>query len=153
MSFDRGLFEAKGERSERVRAQIELEHESGLDPEMQSALRNFRRSVHAWSDASNLRTRSVAVATQRPVLRVAAAWTLAGLLIAGGVGGGFLVKQHRQEQVRLAAEHDAELRRQLREERTREAEQELAQVDRDISRQVPDALEPLARLMTEDESQ
>ena len=152
MSFDRGLFKTEGERGKRVRPEIEVA-EAGLDPEMQSALRNFRRSVHAWSDASNLRPRSVAVATKRGVLRVAAAWTLGGLLIAGGVEGGFLEKQHRQERLRLAAARDAELQRQSREERTREAEQELAQVDRDISRQVPDALEPLARLMTADESQ
>lgn len=73
--------------------------------------------------------------------------------MGGGVGGGFLEYQHRQEQARIAAAREAQHQRQLQEERARQAEEELAQVDRDISRQVPDALEPLARLMTTDESQ
>jgi hypothetical protein len=54
---------------------------------------------------------------------------------------------------RIAAMRAAEQQRQLAEQRAREAEEELARVDSDIARQVPNAMEPLAQLMTEDESQ
>lgn len=67
--------------------------------------------------------------------------------------GGFFSYQHHQEQARIAAAREAEHQRQLVEERAREAEEELARVDRDVSREVPNALEPLAQLMTEDDSQ
>jgi hypothetical protein len=153
MSFDRWFSKLKGERDRTVRPGIELGSETGLDPAIQSALLNFRRSVHAWSDATNQRPRTVEVAPRRRVLRAAAAWTVGSLLIAGAAGGGFLEEQHRQEQARVAAAREAERQRQVQEERTRQAEQELALVDRDVSREVPDALEPLARLMTVDDSQ
>jgi hypothetical protein len=34
-----------------------------------------------------------------------------------------------------------------------EAEKELAKIDSDVAREVPNAMEPLAQLMTEDQSQ
>ena len=49
-------------------------------------------------------------------------------------------------------EQGAELLAALK-QRAREAEAELAKVDNDVSREVPNALEPLAQLMTLDDSQ
>jgi hypothetical protein len=120
---------------------------------MEQALRDFRTSVHAWTDAVYLRPRLVEVAPRRMAWRTAAVWALGSVLVAGGVGGGLLEHQHRQEQARIAAAREAEHQRQLQEERAREAEQELAQVDSDVSRQVPNALEPLAQLMTSNQGQ
>ena len=85
--------------------------------------------------------------------RKAASWALGSVLVAGGVGGGLLEYQHRQELARIAAAREAQHQRQIQEERAREAEQLLAQVDRDVSQQVPDALEPLAQLMASNEGQ
>jgi len=123
------------------------------DPEMERALRDFRLSVHAWSDAVYQRPRQVEVAPRRTAWRKAASWALGSVLVAGGVGGGLLEYQHRQELARIAAAREAQHQRQIQEERAREAEQLLAQVDRDVSQQVPDALQPLAQLMTPNDGQ
>jgi len=77
---------------------------------------------------------------------------LGSVLAFGVAGGGILEYQHRQEMTRVAAAREAQHQRQLAEEHAREAEQQLARVDGDVARQVPDAMEPLAQLMAEDES-
>jgi len=120
------------------------------DPRMEQVLRDFRSSVHAWSDAVYQRPRLVEVAHRRMAWRKAAVWTLGSVLVAGGVGGGRLENQHRKEQARIAAAREAEHQRQIKEQ---QAEEELATVDTDVSREVPDAMEPLAQLMTSDETQ
>jgi 2-polyprenyl-3-methyl-5-hydroxy-6-metoxy-1,4-benzoquinol methylase len=119
------------------------------DPQMEQVLRDFRSSVHAWSDAVYQRPRLIEVAHRRMAWRKAAVWTLGSVLVVGGAGGGLLEHQHRKEQARIAAAREAEQQIQIKE---REAEEELARVDADVSREVPDAMEPLAQLMTPDET-
>jgi hypothetical protein len=153
MSFKRGLVEDEGERHQGVGLGAGMGLEAGSDPEMGDALRHFRQSVHAWSETVYQRARVAERAPRRNAWGRAAAWTLGCVLVAGGAGGGWLEYRHHQEQTRIAVAREARHQRQLQEERAREAEQELAQVDRDISRDVPDALQPLARLMITDESQ
>jgi hypothetical protein len=119
------------------------------DPQMEQVLRDFRSSVHAWSDAVYQRPRRVEVAHWRIAWRKAAVWTLGSVMVAGA-GGGLLENQHRKEQARIAAAREAEHQRQLKE---REAEEELARVDTDVSREIPNAMEPLAQLMAPDETQ
>ena len=84
---------------------------------------------------------------------MAAAWALGGALVAGGAWGGLLEHKYRQEQDRLGRLRQKELDRRVQEQKAREAEQELAQVDNDVSREVPDALEPLVPSMTADDGQ
>lgn len=123
------------------------------EPVLDRALRDFRNSVRAWSDASYNRPRIMhEAAPRRAAWRKAAAWSLASVLTFGVAGGGLLEYQHRQEMTRVAAAREAQRQRQLAEERAREAEQQLARVDSDVARQVPNAMEPLAQLMAEDES-
>jgi hypothetical protein len=123
------------------------------DPMLDRALRDFRSSVHAWSEAAYNRPRIMhEAAPQRAAWRKAAAWSLGSMLVVGVAGGGAFEYQHRQEMARIAAAREVQHQRQLAEEHFREAEQELARVDSDVARQVPDALEPLAQLMAEDES-
>ena len=155
MSFDDRFLSDSGEESGReARSAGLVQHDSSLaDPELEQALRNFRSSVHTWSDAVYQRPRLVEVAPRRKAWRWAAAWVLGSVLVAGGVGRGLLEYQHQQEQARIAASREAEHQRQLQEEKARQAEEELARVDSDVSREVPDALEPLAQLMTTDDSQ
>jgi hypothetical protein len=154
MSFaDR--FRKHGGEAERGRAETDGVDIQGLelDPDMDQALRDFRSSVHAWSDAVYRQPGRVEVAPRRTVWRMAAAWALGSVLVAGGAWGGILEHQHRQEQDRLARLRQQELDRRLQEQRAREAEHELALVDNDVSREVPDALEPLVPSMTADEAQ
>ena len=124
------------------------------DSELEGVLRDFRLSVHAWSDRVYHRPRLLAdTAPRRTSWRKAAAWSLGCVLTAGVVGGGLLEHRHREELARIAAAHEAQHQRQLAEERARQAADELAKVDSDVAREVPNAMEPLAQLMAEDESQ
>ncbi len=152
MSFNEQFSKDGGEREARVAPHAGLAGELN-NPEMERVLADFRASVHAWSDAVYQRPRLVELAPRRMVWRRAAAWALGSVLVVAGAGGGLLEHQHRQQQARMAAAREADRQRQLQEQRAREAEQELALVDRDVSQEVPDAMEPLARLMTSDESQ
>ena len=123
------------------------------DPEMERVLRDFRLSVHAWSEGMYQSPRLVEVPPRRIAWRRAAGWALGSVLVIGSAGGGLLGFQHRNEQARIAAAHEAEHQRHVQEERARQAAEELAKVDTDVSQQVPDALQPLAQLMTSDSSQ
>ena len=124
------------------------------EAEMERVLRDFRLSVHAWSEVVYTRPRQLSdVAPRRAAWRKAAAWCLGCVLATGVAGGGFLEYQHREEMARIAAAREAQHQRELAEARARAAEEELAKVDSDIAREVPNAMEPLAQLMAEDESQ
>ena len=113
------------------------------DPELEGVLRDFRSSVHAWSEAVYQRPRLVEMAPRRMVWRKAAACALGSVLVAGGAWGGLLEYRHRQDEERLARLRQQEQQRLIQEQKAREAEQELARVDIDVSREVPDALEAL----------
>ncbi len=143
------------------------------DPLLAQALKNFKASVDAWSDAAYDRPRK-AVSVVRHGWRLAASWALAGVLAVCAVAGVAYERQHRQEmariaavkasalkaqqqaaeQVRLAAEKERARTEQVSGAKAR-AEQNigaadedlLATVDSDVSRQVPAAMEPLAQLM------
>ena len=126
-----------------------------LAPELDEALRDFRLSLHAWSDAAYSRPRAALAALPRwRAGRLAVGWALGCVLIAGGVTGA--VWQHQQQELRLTATRATEHERLVAEQRRQQARQEdedlLAKVDSDVSRQVPSAMEPLAQLMAEDET-
>jgi len=53
---------------------------------------------------------------------------------------------------RIAAARQVQQQRLVAEQHAREEEDLLAKVDSDVSREVPSAMEPLARLMAEDET-
>ncbi|MGD0913876.1 MAG: hypothetical protein ABR928_18420 [Terracidiphilus sp.] len=123
-----------------------------LNPELRQALQNFRQSVHAWSDAEINRPRSVRVAADS-AWRPALAWALGCVVIAGGVSGGLydhhrVVVERQQAAARIA--HERQLAEQQKLQQTDESL--LANVDTDISRSVPAAMEPLAQLMEDNGS-
>jgi len=128
-----------------------------LDPVLEETLEDFRLSVFAWSDAAYTRARqSVAEAPRHRVWRLAMGWALGCVLLAGGFSAG--VFEHHENQARLAAQaREAEHQRQLAAARAsamaRDEEDILAKVDSDVAREVPTAMEPLAQLMTGDETQ
>jgi hypothetical protein len=127
-----------------------------VDVELEQAMKNFRLSMHAWSDAALSRPRTASQTLRRRSWRLAVGWALGCVLVAGSVSGGLF---ERQQQIELrqtadrqrAAEHDRQLQeQQARAQVTDEAL--LAGVDSDVSRQVPSAMEPLAQLMADDET-
>lgn len=123
----------------------------GEERELEQSLRNFRLSVHAWSEAAYIRPRTVVTIKRARSWRRAAGWALGCVLVAGGVSGGVYEHRQVQEQARIAAVKVAEQRRIAAEQRAREEEELLARVDTDVSREVPSAMEPLAQ-MAEDET-
>jgi len=131
---------------------FEKEFENPQDGELEQALKHFRKSVTAWSDAEMSRPRSV-VPARRTSWRLAAGWALGCVLAAGGASAGIHVRNARIEQAKIAAQQEAERQKQLAAQRAKDEEELLAKVDSDISREVPAAMEPLAQLMAEDQAQ
>lgn len=130
--------------------------EESMDAVLEQALSNFRLSVHACSDAAYSRPQwELRAAPRHRVWRLAAGWALACSLLAGGVSTEIYVQHQRQAEqaAQLAAARLAEHERLMADMRAREAENLLANVDMDVSREVPSALEPLADLMDADSAQ
>ena len=141
-----GDEEVKGIRSDEVEA---------LEPELREALGNFRSSVTAWSEAMVSHPREVKSPARRNWGAVTK-WALGCAVFVGTVSGG-VYQNHRQQEIakaEAAAARAAEQQKELaaRAAQAQSAEELMAKVDSDISRQVPSALEPLASLMTDDGS-
>lgn len=125
-----------------------MENEPRIDAALEQALRDFRSSVLAWSEAEyNQPHKPVKVYTTS--WRVAASWALGSVLAIGSVGGGLYERHHLKEQAKIAAAEAARQQRLL-DEQSKESEDLLARVDSDVSREVPSAMEPLAQLMADD---
>ena len=126
-----------------------------VEMELEQALSNFRQSVHAWSETELSRPRTLTAEHAR-TWRRAAAWALGCVLAASSLGGGLYDRHLHQVEARLAAQRQAQ---QWAEEQRAEAvarqndEKLLAGVDRDVSRAVPSAMEPLAQLMDDSSNQ
>lgn len=124
------------------------------DLELELVLRNFRQSVHAWSAATYARPREgFAAQPHRAAWGRVAAWALSSALVVGLAGTGVYERHQKQELARIEAQRNAERQRELAAQQARETEELLAQVDSDVSREVPNAMEPLAQLMAEDDGQ
>jgi len=138
-------------RQERER----LAEAAAEDAQLEKALQSFRLSVHAWSEAELSRPRTATVAVRHWNWRLATGWALGCVLVIGGASGAVFERHLRQvEQARIAAERDAAHQRELAAEKARmDADQLLAKVNSDVSRSVPDAMEPLAQLMYDDGNQ
>ena len=130
------------------------DHEQGEDLELERALKNFKSSVHAWSEAVYSQPH-MPVRVHRTSWRKVAGWALGCVLAAGSLTGGLYERHHRQELAKIAAAQEAARQQQLAaEERARKENDDLlAKVNSDVSREVPSAMEPLAQMMAEDEPQ
>lgn len=131
--------------------------DEALEPELREALGNFKSSVTAWSEAMLSRPREVK-APARTNWGFAVKWALGCVVFAGTVSGG-LYQNHRQVEATkavaaAAAARATEQQREVAEQTAKEqsADELMANVDSDIARQVPSALQPMASLMTDDES-
>ena len=156
-------FENEFDKTREKRAELQGRPEGGLpedglnDAELERALGNFRKTVHAWGEAELSRPRTVQTTLQTGVRRAswrpAAAWALGCVLAVGGVSAGVHERNVRIERARVAAQQEAEHERQMAAQKAREDEELLAKVDTLVSKEVPAAMEPLAQLMAEDETQ
>jgi hypothetical protein len=127
-----------------------------LESELVSALKNFRLSVHAWSEAEFSRPRMANVKAPKTVWRMAAGWAMGCVLVLGVASGGAYeyerrveLKQEQARQAMLAEQQEAQ-RKLAEQAAAQSAEDEdalLAHVDSDVARQVPAALDPLAGLV------
>jgi hypothetical protein len=127
-----------------------------LDPALKQALGDFKASVRAWSDAAHHRPHTAQSIVVHRSWQLAAGWSLAAVLLAGTMSGGFYEHHQRVVASQIAAAHKAEQERQAAAQRAvDQAQQEddvLASVDTDVSREVPSAMEPLAQLTDEGNS-
>ena len=123
-----------------------------LEPELREALGNFKSSVDAWSEAMMSRPREVK-SPARVNWSAVTKWALGCVVFAGTVSGGLLQNFKMQEAARVEAARVAEQQRQQAAPAAAVPDDELlANVDTDIARQVPSALEPMASLMNESEN-
>lgn len=123
-----------------------------VDEPLEQTLKDFRSSVHAWSESAYSQPhQSVRIFTAS--WRVVAGWALGCVLAAGSLTGGLYERHHIKEQAKIAAAAEAAQQQKLQAEQREESEDLLAKVDRDVSREVPSAMEPLAELMADDFSQ
>ena len=137
------------------------------DPIVAGALKHFKASVDAWSEAAYKQPRTV-VRTVGHTWRLAATWALGCLIAAGSLTGALYERHVRQEAARMGAMKAAEQKTALERKAAvqpvaativtkrqptavkraaGENEDLLATVDGDVSRQVPAAMEPLAQMM------
>jgi len=121
------------------------------DAELEQTLKDFRSSVHAWSEAAYSQPH-VSVKVYRTSWRVAAGWALGCVLAVGSLSGGLYERHRLSEQAKIAAAAEAARQQNMEAEQRRETE-ELAKIDGDVSREVPSAMEPLAQMMIEDSAQ
>ena len=122
-----------------------------MDEALEQALKDFRSSVHEWSEAEFGKPHRP-VAVYRNSWRVAAGWALGCVLAVGSVAGGLYERHHVKEQAKIAAAAAAQQQR-IEAEQRKQNEELFAKVDSDVSREVPSAMEPLAQMMALDSTQ
>jgi len=81
-----------------------------MELELEQALKHFKSSVDAWSDAAYSRPRTAAKLAVRHSWRMAAGWALGCVVVMGSLAGAVGVVVHRQEMARIAAQKAAEQR-------------------------------------------
>ena len=149
------------------------EEEAKDSPEVKQALKYFKSSMDAWSDAALSRPRMMVETEARSSWRPAAGWALGCLLVAGSVTIAVhhfvqrktavptaqtvrqkpAAQQTAAKQVNVQMQSPAPVHAVAKQEAGVTDEDLLASVDQDISRQVPAEMEPLAQLMDDNGAQ
>lgn len=125
-----------------------------LEPGLREALGDFKLSVDAWSEAMISRPRE-AKSPVRTNWSAVTKWALGCIVFAGTVSSG-VYQNHRQvETAKVEAARIAEQQREMEAAKVAKVNEEdlMANIDSDVARQVPSALQPLATLMTDEEAQ
>ena len=120
-----GEFKTGKFRSEKLAGKSfpsEIDDPIVADPVMSGALKHFKASVDAWSEAAYSRPKSYEsrlnesksmVRTAQHTWRLAASWALGCLLVAGSLAGGLYEHHQRQEAARAAEMKAAEQKAEL----------------------------------------
>ena len=130
-------------------------HEFEEDPTVALALQHFRDSIHAWSEAELSQPRAVTNrvffwAIRRPALNWAAASIMALTAVSIPLAYRYEASQQQKheafvlEQQKIASEAAARQQAYAVDD-----EDLLRHVDSDIAQATPDAMEPLASLMSD----
>lgn len=142
------------------------QNSNASDMELNAALKSFRESVHGWSEQEFSKTRVIRRsrwnAVWRTIASPAMAWTMSCALLAASVGGPLTV--HHQRQVEAARQLAIQNQQQTEQEKAAmmadnkaaatassamDDDELMSHVDNDIAQAAPDAMQPLASLMTD----
>jgi hypothetical protein len=140
-------------KDENLKATGQAENPEKMEPELRKALSDFKLSVDAWSDAIISRPRE-AQAPARTNWSAVTKWALGCVVFAGTVSSG-VYQNHRQvEAAKVEAARIAEQQRAMEAAKVASVNEEdlMADVDSDVARQVPSALEPMATMMNDDQT-
>lgn len=126
---------------------------------VEQALRNFRGSVRAWSDEEYVQPRSVRrsrwTALWMTMTRPAVSGAMAAVLAAASIGIPVAVVHQERvvaEQQQEAANRQKAIAAQLTKQQTTQVKDDsdlMTEVDSDIAQEAPDAMQPLASLMSD----
>ena len=137
------------------------EKNQDTDSQVQDALRHFRASVHGWSEQEFGRARTVRRSRWDAMWRMAVnpvlSWTMVGLVAAASVAVPVSVHHEREvaAERRLAVEQIEQQQRAATEAAKLQAasaindDELMSHVDSDVAQAAPDAMEPLASLMSD----
>lgn len=126
---------------------------------MEQALRNFRGSVKAWSDAEFAKPREVRRSRWSmlwmTLTRPAVSGAMAAVLAAALIGVPVTVVHHQQvvaEQKQEAANREKAIEARQVQEHAAQAVDDtdlMTEVDSDVAQEAPNAMQPLASLMSD----
>jgi len=132
---------------------------------VEQALRHFRQSVHAWSEREIASARKPDLMSSRirsgffPLRMPVANWAAAAVLLVAAVAGPVAyreraakIEQQQHEAKILADKKVAEETAAKLQAYEMDDEELLKHVDSDVAQQTPDAMEPLASLMTDEKT-
>lgn len=126
--------------------------------EVEAALRHFRESVHEWSEQEFGRARVIRRsrwdAMWRVIAKPAVGWALAATLLAAAAGVPMAVHHEREiakeQRLTIERQEQAKLEAVKQQAATAMNDDELmSHVDSDVAQAAPDAMEPLASLMSD----
>ena len=126
--------------------------------DVQAALRHFREGVHGWSEQEFGRARVVRRSRWDAMFHViakpAVGWSLAAAMLAAAAGVPVAVHHEREiakeQQLTIERQEQAKLEAAKQQAAPAMNDDELmSHVDSDIAQAAPDAMEPLASLMSD----
>ena len=132
------------------------------DVHVEAALRHFRESVHGWSEQEFGRARTIRRSRLNTILdamfqviaKPAVGWALAAALLASAAGVPMAVHHEREiaKEQRLTVERLEQAKLEAAKQQAAPAmndDELMSHVDSDIAQAAPDAMEPLASLMSD----
>jgi hypothetical protein len=124
-----------------------------LEPELRKALGDFKLSVDAWSEAMISRPREAKAPAHTNWSEVIK-WALGCVVFAGTVSSGVYQNHKQVEAAKVETARIAAQQRAAEAAKVANVNEEdlMADVDSDVARQVPSALEPMATMMNDDQT-